>query len=67
VAGGTRTMLHTPITLRPIPFESNFELPNHRANPAKSFVAIRNRIYLKTKAKLDSKPHDKAIFGESRV
>jgi hypothetical protein len=61
-----RTMLHTPITLRPIQFESNFEPQNHRANPAKSFAAFRNRNSLKTNAKLNSNHGTQAIFKRIR-
>jgi len=55
-------MLHTPITFRQIQFESNFEPPNRRANLILMLFPIRNRIYLKTKTKLNSKHGTKGHF-----
>ena len=63
VSGGMRTMPHTPITHRPIKLESGLEpRSRHRANLILALFPPRNRISLKTNAKLDSNPHTQGIF-----
>ena len=68
VPAGMRTMLHTPITHRPIRLESRLEpRRRHRANLILPLFPLRNRISLKTNAKLDSNPHTQAMFEAHRT
>jgi hypothetical protein len=67
VFGGMRTMLHAPITLRQIQFESNFQAPNRPANLILALFPLRNRISHKTNTKLGSNPHTQGIFKRIRL